>query len=163
MLLILRKTLLVRKHGNLLLAFVSLSIFLFIFHIFTSGPVSIIPMSHGTNEIPPHACCAQGIVYPKTKIPMLTKWYEENRIGFVDSLAEKLADERGNETGARWGIAPSVLQHVGSKSSKGDNWGHDKPGKMSEAEKLWNFEFELNDAEKLREEHEKQAWRDVYR
>jgi hypothetical protein len=42
---------------------------------------------------------------------------------------------------------------VGGKSSKGDNWGSDKPGQMSEAEKLWNFEYELNDAERLAQEH----------
>jgi hypothetical protein len=151
----------VRKHGYLIFAFVNISIFLFAYFFFTSGPVSMLPMSHGTHEMPKHGCCAQGIIYPKTKIPMLTKWYEENRIGFVDTLAEKLADTRGDETGTRWAITPSVLQHFGSKSSKGDNWGSDKPGEMSEAEKLWNFEFELNDAKKLRKEHEKQAWRDT--
>lgn len=161
--LILRKTSLMRKHGYLLFAFVNISIFLFTYYFFTSGAISMLPMSHGTHEMPKHGCCAQGIVYPKTKIPMLTKWYEENRIGFVDTLAERLADERGDETGARWAITPSVLQHVGSKSSKGDNWGSDKPGEMSEAEKLWNFEFELNDAKKLRKEHEKQAWRDAHK
>jgi hypothetical protein len=159
--LVLRKTSLVRKHGYLIFAFVNISIFLFAYFFFTSGPVSMLPMSHGTHEMPKHGCCAQGIIYPKTKIPMLTKWYEENRIGFVDTLAEKLADTRGDETGTRWAITPSVLQHFGSKSSKGDNWGSDKPGEMSEAEKLWNFEFELNDAKKLRKEHEKQAWRDT--
>ncbi len=161
--LVLRKTSLVRKHGYLVFAFVNISIFLFTYYFFTSGANSMLPMSHGTHEMPKHGCCAQGIIYPKTKIPMLTKWYEENRIGFVDTLAERLADERGDETGARWAITPSVLQHVGAKSSKGDNWGSDKPGEMSEAEKLWNFEFELNDAKKLRKEHERQAWRDAHR
>ena len=47
----------------------------------------------------------------------LIKWYEDQRIGFVDTLAEKLGDERPNETGVRWALTPSVFQHVGGKSS----------------------------------------------
>jgi hypothetical protein len=45
------------------------------------------------------------------------KWYEEQRIGFVDTLAEKLGDEKPNEMGVRWALTPSVVQHVGRKSS----------------------------------------------
>lgn len=47
----------------------------------------------------------------------LTKWYEENRIGFVDTLAERLGDERPDEAGLRWAITPSVVQHIGWRSS----------------------------------------------
>lgn len=51
----------------------------------------------------------------------LVQWYEEQRIGFVDTLAEKLGDERPLETGARWALTPSVVQHIGGKSSMLDS------------------------------------------
>lgn len=88
---------------------------------------------------------------------MLTRHYEKEGIGFVDTLAEKLADERPLETGPRWALTPSPMQHIGGQSSKGDNWGSDKPGEMSEAQKLWNFAYELNDPVQLKREHEQQA------
>lgn len=52
-----------------------------------------------------------------TRVCRLTQWYEEHRIGFVDTLAEELGDERPDEMGMRWALTPSVVQHVGGKSS----------------------------------------------
>lgn len=66
-------------------------------------------------------------------------------------LTEEYADERGE---TRWAITPPVIQHVGRKSSKGDDFGKNSKYHMSVAEKLWNFEFEKYDAESLRREHE---------
>lgn len=130
-----------------------------IFLYFTAGYNTTQPLAHGVRRMPQGGCCAQGIVYPASKIPLLADFYEQERIGFVDSLAEKLAGERADEAGMRWAMVPAVLQHVGSNSSKGDNWGSDKPGKMSEAEKLWNFAFELSDPVELAREHEGEAQR----
>lgn len=115
-------------------------------------------ISRGRSQIPTvhevtEGCCAQGMVYPTTRVKPLTDWYAENRIGFVDSLAEKLANEKPAVIGSRWALKPAVLQHVGTKSSKGDNWGSDKPGEMSAAQKIWNFEFERNNPAKLAAEH----------
>jgi hypothetical protein len=127
-----------------------------IFLYFTVGYNVTHPLPAGVTRMPKGGCCAQGMIYPATKIPMLADFYEKEQIGFVDTLAEKLADhqeEYGLDAGMRWAVAPSILQHVGGKSSKGDNWGSDKPGQMSEAEKLWNFAYELNDAERLAQEH----------
>lgn len=61
----------------------------------------------------------------------------------------------------RWAVTPSVVQHVGRKSSKGAADGDaaaafrpKSKGELTEVEKLWNFGFELNDAAALRMEHE---------
>ena len=47
---------------------------------------------------------------------------------------------------------PSVLQHVGSKSSKPS--GATIKGGLTVAEGIWNYEFELNDVEALKSEHD---------
>lgn len=66
-------------------------------------------------------------------------------------LTEEYANEKGE---LRWALTPSVLQHVGQKSTKGDDFGEAAKYGRSVAEKLWNFAFELNDAGILRREHE---------
>ena len=63
-------------------------------------------------------------------------------------LTEEFANQHDE---IRWAITPSVLQHVGSKSSK-EGFEHEPP-KQSVAD-LWNFAFELNDADALRREHD---------
>jgi hypothetical protein len=63
----------------------------------------------------------------------------------VDNLAEALADT--GEVGTRWALTPSVIQHVGTNSTKGkDENGVEPPP-------LWNFGFELNDKLRLEAEH----------
>lgn len=72
-------------------------------------------------------------------------------------LTEEYANAR-NEI--RWAVTPSIVQHVGRKSSKGvdnDISSHVKiksKAELTVVEKLWNFEFEMNDAEALRAEHD---------
>jgi hypothetical protein len=100
-------------------------------------------------------CCFQGILWPHDKVEPVTEFYTKERIGFVDSLAERLVN--GGGLGHQWALVPTAVQHIGGKSSKGDNWGSDKPGKMSEAQRLWNFSFEWNKADKLAEEHRQAA------
>lgn len=83
-------------------------------------------------------------------------------MGFVDVLTEEFADRddttregKGNGRGEelRWALTPSVMQHVGRKSSKGDDFGKGAKWQRSVAEKLWNFEFERNQVVRLGEEH----------
>lgn len=93
------------------------------------------------------------MVYPKDKIPGLIHWYRAKNVGFVDSLTEEFADSTGD---LRWALVPSVLQHVGRKSSKEDDYGPKSKYNMSVAEKIWNFEFEINDAATLQDEHSKE-------
>jgi hypothetical protein len=75
-------------------------------------------------------------------VPQLLQWYADKKIGFVDMLTEELADK---ENELRWALTPSPMQHIGRKSSKGDDFGKNSKYHMSVAEKMWNFAFELND------------------
>ena len=50
----------------------------------------------------------------------------------------------------QWALTPSVFQHVGGKSSKGEStglWGR------KNTENIWNFSFEMFDEKKLEKEH----------
>lgn len=101
-----------------------------------------------------YGCCSQGLVFPRGKVQGLIDWYETKKIGFVDMLMEEYADQHGE---LRWALTPSVIQHIGRKSSKGDDFGSGSKYHMSVAEKLWNFEFEQYSAADLREEHSREV------
>jgi hypothetical protein len=110
----------------------------------------MLPLPVGVNEMPQFGCCSQSLVFPQSRAGDLIEWYESKKIGFVDTLTEEMAD-RNHEL--RWALTPSVMQHIGRKSSKEDDFEKDSKHHMIVAEKLWNFAFELNTAERLREEH----------
>ncbi|CAG8096656.1 unnamed protein product [Penicillium nalgiovense] len=124
---------------------------------FATGRVTMLPRSNGVHQMSKFGCCSQAFVFPKSRIPELVTLYTSKRIGYVDMLTEEYANAR-NEI--RWAVTPSLVQHVGRKSSKGA--GNDIPSHvkikskadLTVVEKLWNFEFEMNDAEALRAEHD---------
>lgn len=111
----------------------------------------MLPIPAGVNEMPKFGCCSQSLVFPQSKVPKVLKWFADKKIGFVDTLIEELADQQ-NEI--RWALTPSPMQHIGGGSSKSEP--PRQPNKMSVAEKLWNFAFELNDPELLRGEHQEE-------
>ncbi|KAL2868994.1 uncharacterized protein BJX67DRAFT_371001 [Aspergillus lucknowensis] len=116
---------------------------------FASGRVTMLPIPPGVNEMPKFGCCSQGFVFPRSRTGDLIALYEEKRVGYVDMLTEAFANENGE---IRWAVTPSVLQHVGRLSSKE---ALNRPGQgQSVAAALWNFAFELNDADVLRREHD---------
>ncbi|MCJ1462620.1 hypothetical protein MMC07_001222 [Pseudocyphellaria aurata] len=117
---------------------------------FATGKVTMLPLPAGINEMNNYGCCSQGLVFPRDKVLDLIDWYEMKNVGFVDRLTEEYADQHGE---LRWALTPSVIQHVGRKSSKGDDFGVDSKYHRSVAEKLWNFAFEQNSATDLRTEH----------
>jgi hypothetical protein len=123
---------------------------LVILAFFSLGRATVLPLPAGVNEMPKYGCCSQGFVFPREKAMTLVHWFEEKRYGFVDVLTEEYADKEGE---LRWAITPSVIQHVGRKSSKVDDYGKDSKFGMSVAEKIWNFGFERYKAGELREEH----------
>lgn len=114
----------------------------------------MLPLPVGVNKMNKYGCCSQSLVYPQGKVQDLINWYENKKIGFVDMLTEEYADQRGE---LRLALTPSVIQHIGRKSSKGDDFGVDSKYDMSVAEKLWNFAFEQNTASDLREEHSRMS------
>lgn len=108
--------------------------------------------------MPKFGCCSQAFVFPRSRIPELVELYTSKHIGYVDMLTEEYANAK-NEI--RWAVTPSIVQHVGRKSSKGGDDDDILPprqvkskSQLTVAERLWNFGFELNDAEALRAEHD---------
>nr|OQO21067.1 hypothetical protein B0A51_14906 [Rachicladosporium sp. CCFEE 5018] len=122
--------------------------------VFAAGRLTVSPLATGVNEMNNFGCCAQGLVFPRHKAHDLIQWFEKSHLGFADSLTEQYANDHGEQ---RWALTPSVLQHIGAKSSKADDSGPAAKHKKSAAETIWNFAFELNDAKVLRLEHERAA------
>ena len=122
----------------------------FILLFFALGRATVLPLPAGVNYMPKYGCCSQGFVFPREKALTLTQWFEQKKYGFVDVLTEEYADQKDE---LRWAITPSVIQHVGRKSSKVDDYGPQSKWGLSVAEKIWNFAFEKYDVENLREEH----------
>ena len=118
---------------------------------FMCGKVSMQPLPAGVNEMARFGCCSQAFVFQQSRVPDLIEYYSAKKIGFVDMLTEELAD-RDNEI--RWALTPNVMQHIGGKSSKGDDFSDAAKHDRSVAEKIWNFAYEDNDADALRLEHQ---------
>ena len=87
-------------------------------------------------------CCSQSLVYPHAQIPHLLEWHGTKKIGYVDSLTEELAENTG---GLRWALAPSIMQHVGRKSTKPADDVAGAKHELTPTKKIWNFVFELHD------------------
>ncbi|KAL9604336.1 MAG: hypothetical protein Q9219_000524 [cf. Caloplaca sp. 3 TL-2023] len=104
---------------------------------FMAGRVSLRPMAPGVHEMPDFGCCAQGFVFPAAIAPRVVDKLKEKEQGFVDMIIEEWAKE---EAMKRFAVIPSLLQHIGSHSSKGDDIGPTQP--MSVAETIFNFGFE---------------------
>jgi hypothetical protein len=119
--------------------------------VFAAGRVSVLPLPVGVNVMNRYGCCSQGFLFPRHKAQDLIAWYKQAHVGFVDMLTEQYADKHEE---LRLAITPSVIQHIGRKSSKGDDFGKNSKHHLSVAEKLWNFGFELFDKDALRAEHE---------
>lgn len=92
----------------------------------------MLPLSEGVNEMPKFGCCSQSMVFPQSRIAELINFYDAKKIGFVDTLTEEFADEHDE---LRWALTPSIMQHIGAKSSK------DGAGNMKQ-QTIWNFAFE---------------------
>ena len=109
----------------------------------------MLPIPEGVHAMSKFGCCSQGFVFPQTRIGDLVSWYERNKVGYVDMLTERYADQSGE---VRWALTPSVLQHVGSRSSKTNSLGKHRE-RLTMSERIWNFRFEENDPGELRLEH----------
>ncbi|RAH56665.1 integral membrane protein [Aspergillus piperis CBS 112811] len=116
---------------------------------FAAGRHTMLPIPEGVHAMPKFGCCSQGFVFPQARIGDLVCWYESNQAGYVDMLTESYADQNGE---VRWALTPSVLQHVGSRSSKTNALGKHRE-RLTMAERIWNFGFEENDPGELRLEH----------
>ena len=97
-------------------------------------------------------------MFPQSRVPQLLDIYHSHAEGNIDSITEAYANEYGE---VRWAITPSIMQHAGRRSSKVAKGTSERgsrfksKGEMKGSEKLWNFEFELKDADMLREDHDR--------
>ena len=117
---------------------------------FAAGRNCVFPQRYGVDLMPKYACCGQGLVYPQDRvdgdlIPLFR--HARNSTLATDSFIEDYADRHDE---LRWAVTPVLVQHVGGKSSHGVP--RAKYGVMT-AVWLFNFDFELNDADELAEEH----------
>lgn len=116
---------------------------------FAAGRLTVSPLWRGLNKMPTYGCCSQALVFPRYRIPEMLDYYDSKVLqgGYVDVLTE-LYGRRANLD--RWALTPSVFQHVGGKSSKGEStglWGR------KNTENIWNFSFERFDENELVDEH----------
>ena len=108
----------------------------FISLYFMAGYVTMHPSRPGVRSLPEFGCCSQGFIFPSVIVPsVITRTQEAMQEDlYIDMLLERLADSKGL---GRFAHFPSLLQHIGLKSSKG--LGYDKS-----AEQIFNFDFETS-------------------
>ncbi|KAF1960983.1 integral membrane protein [Byssothecium circinans] len=117
---------------------------------FALGCITVAPLPTGVSLMPKYGCCSQAFIFPRSRALMLVNYFAERKAGPVDALIEDFANER-NEL--RWAVSPCLVQHVGRKSSKVDDFGSMSKYGMSVAEKIWCFGFEDHDVGELEREH----------
>ena len=101
---------------------------------FFAGRTTVQPLAPGVHRMDNFGCCSQGFIFARQTVPMVIGRIQHPIMGYIDMLMEAVADEEGL---ARWVVVPSLLQHIGGKSSKGDEIAD------SRAKMIWNFRFEL--------------------
>lgn len=106
---------------------------------FLVGRITVAPLPAGVSLMSNFGCCSQALVFPRGRALMLTTYMADRVKGAPDVLIEEYANERKE---LRWAITPSVVQHIGRKSSKMDDFGEMSKYGMSVAEKIWSFRFE---------------------
>jgi hypothetical protein len=100
---------------------------------FLAGRQTMWPTPPGILEMNKYGCCSQGLIFPRSIIPLLLERSDLKTDWLVDMMIETIANKEGY---TRWAVVPPLLQHIGATSSKG--YGFD-----NSARHLWNFRFEL--------------------
>lgn len=125
---------------------ISLAVILFVFLpacillYFFAGRISMQPPTPGVHRMDNFGCCSQGFIFARQTIPLVIDRIKHHSMDYIDMLMEAVADGEGL---ARWVVVPSLLQHIGGKSSKGDEIAD------SRAKMIWNFGFEMYNAVQL--------------
>ncbi|KAK2599054.1 hypothetical protein QQS21_005521 [Conoideocrella luteorostrata] len=117
---------------------------------FSAGANCVLPKHTGVHLMADNACCGQGLVFPRATVANeLLPLFQGDRWSEIptDSFIEMHASKSG---GLRWALSPVVMQHVGARSSYGEDRG--TYGDTTPAS-IWNFGFENNDPAELAAEH----------
>lgn len=120
-----------------LVIYSALTILLF----FATGRNTIFPLPEGVQEMPRFGCCTQGMVYPRDLVKDIAPYFHGSKTRAIDSNFEDYANSHDE---LRFALVPSIMQHVGTSSSRDDRF---------YAYKIFNFGFEFNDPNLLHEEH----------
>ncbi|KAF1364345.1 hypothetical protein EJ07DRAFT_172349 [Lizonia empirigonia] len=129
-----------RRAVVVIYALLAITILLF----FALGRTTVLPLAHGVHEMSRFGCCSQALVFPRDKALELVRYFKDRQSGFQDVLIEEFANENCE---LRFATVPSLMQHVGIKSSKTKNYG------PTYKHKIWSFGFENYDWRMLRKEH----------
>ena len=113
---------------------------------FLAGRLSVHPLKPGVFQMPKYGCCGQALLYPREMASIILARFRERGVGFPDSLVEELANEKDY---VRWVVVPSLVQHIGSVSSKGNDFGKMAKHARSVAEQIWSFGFEMYGTDKM--------------
>ncbi|KAF2765344.1 hypothetical protein EJ03DRAFT_209429 [Teratosphaeria nubilosa] len=121
-----------------------------------AGRITVTASKKGMHYINRHGCCTQAILYPKDRMRGLIDFLK-SKDGFDgdsrarNALIEEYADMHSYD---RWTLTPPLFQHAGFRREDIDDGR--KPGewRLPKQKADWNFEFELQSAETLRNEHE---------
>ena len=108
---------------------------------FLAGRGIVQPMEAGVRPMNNFGCCSQGFIFSRHVVPLILDRIQHHTVEYIDMLMEAVAGADGL---ARWVVVPSLLQHIGGQSSKGDEIAD------SRAQMIWSFGFELYDAAKVR-------------
>ncbi|KAL8830603.1 MAG: hypothetical protein Q9170_005668 [Blastenia crenularia] len=114
----------------------------FIILYFLAGRMTVLPPTAGVHDMNRFGCCSQGFIFPRAIVPALVERTKKamDEDYYVDMLLERWADAERLD---RFVLVPSLLQHVGAKSSKG--WGYDEsagPYKLR-IQHEWTFDFKI--------------------
>ncbi|KAF2165681.1 hypothetical protein M409DRAFT_23971 [Zasmidium cellare ATCC 36951] len=105
------------------------------------------PLPLGLNRLENHYSNSQAYVFPRKLAKEIIEWNNDGHaLG-----ASAVVNGRGHEV--VFTLNPSVVQHVGRHSLKAEYFELADEADRATAEELFNFAFELNDADELRKEH----------
>jgi hypothetical protein len=100
---------------------------------FAAGGVTMQPPAPGVRRMDNFGCCSQGFIYARRTVPLAIEAIHGRAMEYMDMLMEATA---ASNKMTKWAVYPSLLQHIGGESSKGDAVS-DLRAKM-----IWNFAFE---------------------
>jgi len=112
---------------------------------FLAGRLSMQPLNRGVYTMPNFGCCGQGFVFPPLMASKIISRLAQKRVGFVDEMIEEFAKDTDLN---KLVVIPSLLQHIGTKTSKEDDFVNTKT-RNTVSEKIWNFGFEMYEANTL--------------
>ncbi|KAI1358556.1 integral membrane protein [Xylaria arbuscula] len=117
---------------------------------FAAGRSCMLPKRPGVDLMQKYGCCLQGLAIPQRQITEhLLPLFHDTRDSHAaaDTFLEDYANEHDE---LRWAVTPSLIQHVGGKSSHGV--GDQVYGRIT-GDMPFNYDFERNDPAQLALEH----------